>query len=806
MSKQSITTLSAKTPSVATLAVPSTAASTSSKSSILKASFAPSRYQLRLFASVIQGFESEQLRIHDTSTGRLHCQHSIKPLVSVTCLDWGQFSPSTTQTYSRKKKSISGEDIVVAYGTSDAEIALFSPAAATVVGSLVGGHERGVSDFKFSQHQRDDAWSLGGDGKLVQWSLKTREPVRSITLPEPAIHTLCPPSHKHEEADILCAFTTPFILTIGAGDDVQVQSFDSMRRPVTVLLRSDHDRANKGGDEHFLSADYGRHIHVYSIEQKSLVRTLLATGEVTEADLYHGESGAWTEKLLSVTTKDGIVELFMRPFVQPTKQNGTLESSRKSLTQKATAKVHLVNSDAKKTRVPIFAASLQGPELHVASVDSGVELTFQKIRWQDEGTGELLFDGVKEVVRTKAASSLNIATANGAKNMSGMQIDESHTVVVNGEANQEPSFGDLLAGRNRGTIDIAAYDANDSRAPTVDNGLLSIPTGLSLGTVLTQALRTNDRALLEACLHTTDHAIIANTIQRLESSLAGILIGKIAERMASRPGRYGDLQVWVQQLCVAHGAALSTLPDAKAKLKTLFKVLDQRAKTLQPLLLLKGKLDMLDAQLRLRRQLAAEHASRQQQAGGVVLVEGDADNWSSDEDIDADGNAKSQQPGRQAKSLAALEDLVSRDSDDEEEEEEEEEGVSLANGIDHHHSSDDEDEDEEYEGVNGLNASTNPRLNRLVDDIADEEEDDSRSDIDDEEDDKGHSLSDDDDDDDEDEEDSEIDSFIDDGPIERDREADDPLLDDAGDTSDDDDNEETQDKSSKRPAMKRSRR
>ncbi|RMZ85267.1 hypothetical protein DV738_g371, partial [Chaetothyriales sp. CBS 135597] len=778
MGRQSVTTVSAKASTVAAPALPSTAAPTSSKSSILKASFSPSRYQLRLFASVIQGFESQQLRIHDTNTGRLRCQHNAKPLTSITCLDWGQFRPATAQNGSGKKNSRSGEDVVVAYGTSDAEIVLFSPAAASTVGSLVGGHERGIRDFKFSQHQRDDAWSLGGDGKLVQWNLKTGNAVRSIALPDPAIHLLSLPNQTQDIANILCAFTTPYMLTVGAGEELSVQSFDSMRRPVTVLLRSNHDRGNTAGDEFFLSADTGRHIHVYSVDQKNLVRTLLSADEVTDADLYHGQSGAWTEQLLSVTTKDGAVELFMRPFVQPTKSDQGLESSRKNLTKRATAKVYLVSSDSKKTRVPIFAASLQGPELHVVSVDSGVELAFQKIRWQDEGTGELLFDGVKEVARNKAASTLNTAVTNGAKTMAKTLIDESRTVVVNGgaegssqaaaielddsddgeeendddeadeaaevddeeeqededvdtemhdasdaetaqaakddghpggEADEEPSFGDLVAARNRGTIDIASFAASDSHAPTVDNGVLSIPTGLSLGTVLTQALRTNDRILLEACLHTTDHAVVANTIQRLQSSLAGTLLGKIAERMASRPGRYGDLQVWVQQLCVAHGAVLSTMPEAKAKLKTLFKVLDQRAKTLQPLLLLKGKLDMLDAQLRLRRQLAAERVTRQQQAGGVVLVEGEADNWSSDEDIDAD-----------------------------------------------------------------------------------EEEDD-------------------------DEEDSDMDSFIDDGPIEQDPEADDPLLDDdAGRNSSDDDGDNdagnvtaaslSKPKSSTKPAKKRSRR
>ena len=620
-----------------------------------------------------------------------------------------------------------------------------------------------------------------------------------------------------------------------------------MKNTIHTLLRSDHDR--DATNELFLTADNGRYVHVYDIEQKRLVRTLIAASEVIEGDLFTGESGSgapWEEQLLAVTTKDGCVELFMRPFVQPTTKNGELKSSRKNLTQKASAKIHLINPDVKTTRAPIFAASLQGPELLIASVDSGVELGFQKIHWRDEGTGELLFDGIKEIVRSKAASSLNTATTNGAKDMGKSQVDESKTVVVNGMAEgssqaaaialddseeeevaeeqssedeagsqiksesegdaegssdeemqdatdrtsltiaaedkdsidepAEPTFGDMLATRHPGTIDIASsFEPSRTEVAEITDGLLSLPTGMSLGTVLTQALRTNDRNLLEACLHTTDRDVVSNTIQRLESPLAGILVGKIAERMASRPGRYGDLQVWIQQLCVAHGAAISIMPEAKAKLKTLFKVLDQRAKTLTPLLLLKGKLDMLDSQLRFRQQLAVERANRQAQGGGMVFIEGKEDNWSSDEDIEEDGNAK--QKGKKARRLA-LEDLVDEEGSDYDE------NMPLANGISHSASDSDEEEDEE---------EVAPRHGRLVDDIA-EEEDKEESDLDDEEDDSLDEEEEEEDESDEEEEDSEMDDFIDDGPVQQ--LSDDGLLDDGTE-------EEKESEKVKKPEKKR---
>lgn len=171
----------------------SSATTTTSTSSILRSSFAPSHFQLRLFASVIQGLDSQHLRIHDITTGRLQCEHAIASRASITCFDWGYRTRESSDGHvleSKKKRkrkessngnSSSGNarDIVLAFGTSDSQIFLFSSKEAKIVGVLKEGHTQGVRDFKFiDDGLQDRGWSAGGDGTLVEWGIKAGKTLR----------------------------------------------------------------------------------------------------------------------------------------------------------------------------------------------------------------------------------------------------------------------------------------------------------------------------------------------------------------------------------------------------------------------------------------------------------------------------------------------------------------------------------------------------------------------------------------------------------------------------------------------------
>ncbi|KAL7809072.1 Dip2/Utp12 family domain-containing protein [Trichoderma gracile] len=214
--------------------------------------------------------------------------------------------------------------------------------------------------------------------------------------------------------------------------------------------------------------------------------------------------------------------------------------------------------------------------------------------------------------------------ANGQQQKQSKGADDDEAESDDAEEETSPSFGELLRGSE--AIDVTAMlqqsSTDSTAAAQASRSAIAPPSHQSLTTVLTQALKTDDTDLLESCLHTTDIHTIRNTIERIDSSLAGILLNKVAARLHRRPGRAGTLMTWVQWTLVAHGGALAAQPKLLHDLNSLQKVLAERAKGLNSLLALKGKLDLLEGQMELRRRM-------QRSAG--LLGEGDEDD--EDEDV-----------------------------------------------------------------------------------------------------------------------------------------------------------------------------
>ena len=188
--------VSSRKPSkTSSLAAPSTSASTqtSSKSSILQSLFSPPELPGCYYASVIQGIDSQHLRIHDATSGQLRCDHAIETRGTVNSLDWGYYGQNNDDRqhaeHRRKRKraeSKHGEDpnrwtgkVVLAFGTSDSYVQFLS-IDGEIVGTLNGEHRLGVRDFKFDNIGRSGkGWSIGGDSKIVQWSLHDGRCIKS---------------------------------------------------------------------------------------------------------------------------------------------------------------------------------------------------------------------------------------------------------------------------------------------------------------------------------------------------------------------------------------------------------------------------------------------------------------------------------------------------------------------------------------------------------------------------------------------------------------------------------------------------
>lgn len=240
----------------------------------------------------------------------------------------------------------------------------------------------------------------------------------------------------------------------------------------------------------------------------------------------------------------------------------------------------------------------------------------------------------------------------------------------NDDQNVEPTFGDRI--RNQETVDVGAAQSSSSKT-TLPPRQLATPSATSLGTVLAQALRTDDADLLESCLQISDTAVIRNTIQRLDSSLAGALLTQIAARMHRRPGRAHNLMSFVQWTLIAHGGALATQPDIQRRVAELNRVLEERSRGLTSLLALKGKLDMLEAQMTLRRGnksrrgATAVDSEDDESDGedGVVYVEGQED--------EALSNGVTRRKDEEDDDLPITNGVASDSEDDSEEEEDQDE-------------------------------------------------------------------------------------------------------------------------------------
>ncbi|KAG6008466.1 hypothetical protein E4U21_004488 [Claviceps maximensis] len=353
-------------------------------------------------------------------------------------------------------------------------------------------------------------------------------------------------------------------------------------------------------------------------------------------------------------------------------------STRKKAPGKLAAPV--VKSSAKaptkntidETRASIAATdALQGSQLDTIEISSDAASDDEDISDAE------MKEAVEPVNGDVSEKDMAAACINGKRK--DIEDNEAGAESDNGETS--PSFGELMRGNDAIDVPALLQQSSTSGNMTTQPSRTAIvpPSHQSLTTVLTQALKTDDTELLESCLHTTDLPTVRNTIERIDSSLAGNLLNKLAARLYRRPGRAGNLMTWVQWTLVSHGGALASQPKVVQSLNGLQKVLAERAKGLNSLLALKGKLDLLECQMDLRRKMQCTsgllrqgESSDEDEDEDVIWVEGESDPVSRKE---LNGYATSRKRRRNGKNSNHADDH----DDDSEEDDEEEDGVHVAN-------------------------------------------------------------------------------------------------------------------------------
>jgi len=590
-------------------------------------------------------------------------------------------------------------------------------------------------------------WALSG-WALHPFSTNTWVFVHSVVpLPDLSIRALAP-----APPTVLCASHTVY----SVNPDVQgnIPRFAANATPIHDLIVSPDS-----SHSHFLTAaEADRYINVFSLAQQKQVGALVA-----ESDVKHISTGL---EVLAAVTADGVVELFSHPW-QPApaaaSSSPTVSRKAKITTRKADSKIQVIRPKTKETVSVINASFQAGGELVFAWVENGLNVEFDRIRWQNAGDGSLALSGLVEVTKAKSlgfggGTAGNAVQMNGAKDMGKSLVDQSRTIVISGvdtqdmgmldaadpsdaeesdnanesedesskHAPEEPSFADKFQALEVSTANnnSTANAPKPLTAPAAGGKTIK-PFSGSLTTVLTQALKTDDAQLLESCLLTTDSKAILNTIRRLDSTYAVTLIEKLSERIARRPGRAATLGVWVRWTIVAHGGYLLSLPNLMMTLAGLHSTLATRAGALPKLLQLQGRLDMLNAQLELRNSLrrgvgqtGVDLAEEEEQIEeGVLYIEGktkdDNDDSESENDESDEEPEEVGMEGLQIEDASFIQGKLNG-SDEEEDEDEDEDEERDSEGDDE----DDEDEDGEDE-----DEDEDAKANGVMSEDEDEEED-----------------------------------------------------------------------------------
>ncbi|EFJ48186.1 hypothetical protein VOLCADRAFT_104876 [Volvox carteri f. nagariensis] len=253
-----------------------------------------------------------------------------------------------------------------------------------------------------------------------------------------------------------------------------------------------------------------------------------------------------------------------------------------------------------------------------------------------------------------------------------------------------------LEARSLGTVPPVDEEPGPSAGP--------MPAGSSkadsLSVLLTQAIRSNDRALLERCLATSNSIVIANTVARivpldaarfLKARRTCLAKAAAVDRLVSKPSRAVQLVPWIRAVLHHHTAYLMSAPGVQPSLTSLFQAIDARVKLQDPLLRLYGRLGLVLHHSRDKGQLPAE----QRRPVPEVLFE---------DDLDAEEEPAAEDPFAPALSSADEDGSEDDDSDDDDADEENEFDAMLADGPTGRGSQDGEggDDDDDDEDLGSL--------------------------------------------------------------------------------------------------------
>lgn len=623
-------------------------------------------YSGQLLASAIQSLDRHEVRVHQISYEGPSVQISsilLKKGTTVTSIAWASFSSSnnknSTPQKKRKRASVSrngtSEDLVVVIGTNKGNIQLFSPNQGEIVKTIADVHSVPITSVSVQDVNKNSVWSCDHSGLISQWNLLTQTVTRKpFSTSEPDVRILQPISTKAYPDHLLVASTNVYLVNPSQPAKT-IKSLSGFVNPVTNMIQS-----TSNPDIVFTSSDNERNVNVVSLSKGKTIGILVAGSNVQSVVVSDNDDA------LAAVMDNGAVELFFKP-VESFSGEQTMNGSNK----RANSAVPTVKS-ASQFKI-IRPQSAGGHQIKIENVyfshdciaavwlEAGSVPAFEKIRYMDDNqpvTGSI------EITRERLTNTVSAANnklanerdpaavvpynearsiVNSGKDLQGLEVDKEE---VESEEEDEGTLADRLE-----ALEVNNKKLSDATKSTV-NGKLSkdFKNPGSFSVVLSQALKSNDHSLFEECLTNRKEEAIKYSIQRLDSSLAVKLLERLADKIARSPSQASQLNIWLKWVMIAHGGYLVSIPNLLKTLSSLHSTLADRVAALPRLLSLQGRLEMLNSQMELRKDIYAnsqvasyeddedeDEAAVEYIEDGAFIVDGE-DNEEDDEDEEDDSD------------------------------------------------------------------------------------------------------------------------------------------------------------------------
>ncbi|ODV93774.1 hypothetical protein PACTADRAFT_45762 [Pachysolen tannophilus NRRL Y-2460] len=504
-------------------------------------------------------------------------------------------------------KLINLETQFLSISLNNGNVLIYSPVQNDIIATLKSPFGVGIVYFHYSRIT-STGFSIDLNGNIIEWDIINFIQIRNFKLEfndnnEP-LSTLTTIIFKNK-VHLLVGSYNVYLVDLTKPTEILINFPGHISTIHTLLKLANHDLflTSAGGD---------RFINIYSLTTKKIENVLVAQSNVASISFDEFNKN----QLLTVVTEDGLIEVFKNPLATDKNIISNNNSPSKIISKKARIRTTSKNSDLQiKIQRPLnnnplneklsinLSLVLKNKLIFTWLEDSNIPF-FEKITWFEDNQFKISQDLILNKLKP---SNLKISEHSlfGHDIASAKHYNEGNAIIQSGD-----NFKDLEL-------------SEDEDEKTLAEKLESLPLSLqpqqqqnerskkhqqraSTGTltvILTQALKSNDHALLESVLGNKDETLIKRTIAKLSNEYVIPLLNRLSERIARNSNKQSVLNIWIKWLLVICGGFLSTYPNLTKNLNVLHSTLHRRSLTLNRLLELNGKIDMVLENLEIKKSI-----------------------------------------------------------------------------------------------------------------------------------------------------------------------------------------------------------